>query len=209
MEVINIENIFPPRVQLKKHSKNQIEELCNSIKSLGQYKPLLIQKSSSRIICGYGVYLALKKLKIREVRVNKIDISDEEADNIRFTDNYSNESSEWNEDKLQYLFMEMSDELIKVSGFNNEEIENIFNDSIELLNRGDEIENKLTEKIKKDSSNEIKEEASENEIEEKEDMIEEEKKEDIKTDVEFVKIRYCGCCGKYYDLEGNEVELLR
>lgn len=213
MEKINIKDILPPRLILKKHSKMQITEISESIKEFGQYKPILLQKSSNRIICGYGVYLALKKLNIKEVFVKKIEVTDEEADNIRFTDNYSNESSKWNEDKLQYLFMEMSDDLIKVSGFELEEVENIFNDSTELLKRGIEksesvnqplsnendmsseenIEN-VTESIQNEENN-----SSDNELKEKE----------VITDVEFIKIRYCGCCGKYYDADGNELDLLR
>ena len=210
LEFVNIKEILVPRVLLKKHSKNQISEICDSIKEFGQYRPILIQRSSNRIICGYGVYLALKKLKHKEVLVKKLDVSDEEADNIRFTDNYSNESSKWNEDKLQYLFMEMPDELIKISGFEIEEVENIFNDSIELLQRGIEKSEKLDEKVLESAENSEEEsiEESEDSNSNEENVVTTEKKEKI-SDVEFVKIRFCGCCGKYYDSDGNEVDLLR
>ena len=216
IEKINIKEVLPPRVLLKKHSKMQIEELCDSIKEFGQYRPILLQESSNRIICGYGVYLALKKLKIREILVKKIDVNDEEADNIRFTDNYSNESSKWNEDKLQYLFMEMPDELIKISGFETEEVENIFNDSIELLKRGLEKSLEMEQKAVENNNFEEKDEEDEDIDETNEEIIESEKKiennsENVKKikNVEFVKIKYCGCCGKYYDSEGNELDLLR
>lgn len=203
MEKINIGEILPPRVLLRKHNKLQIKELCNSIKEFGQYKPLLIQESSMRIICGYGIYLALKKLKIKEVYVIKLDICDEECDNIRFTDNYSNESSRWNEDKLQYIFMSLPDELINISGFDNTEIENLFNDSEELLK-------KEIEKIEKNEDKKNPDELKENEIIDKnEENVENKEDKEDKIDVEFIKIHYCGCCGKYYDSDGNEVSLLR
>ena len=210
LEFVNIKEILVPRVLLKKHSKTQISEICDSIKEFGQYRPILIQRNSNRIICGYAVYLALKKLKRKEVLVKKLDVSDEEADNIRFTDNYSNESSKWNEDKLQYLFMEMPDELIKISGFEIEEVENIFNDSIELLQRGIEKTEKLEEKVLESAENSEEEsiEESEDSNSNEENVVATEKKEKI-SDVEFVKIRFCGCCGKYYDSDGNEVDLLR
>ena len=210
LEFVNIKEILVPRVLLKKHSKTQISEICDSIKEFGQYRPILIQRNNNRIICGYAVYLALKKLKRKEVLVKKLDVPDEEADNIRFTDNYSNESSKWNEDKLQYLFMEMPDELIKISGFEIEEVENIFNDSIELLQRGIEKSEKLEEKVLESAENLEEEsiEESEDSNSNEENVVTTEKKEKI-SDVEFVKIRFCGCCGKYYDSEGNEVDLLR
>ena len=213
MEKIEISKIYPPRVQLKKHSKSQLEELSKSIKEFGQYRPLLIQKSSMRIICGYGIYLALKKLKYKEVNACLLDVSDDEADNIRFTDNYSNESSKWNEDKLQYIFMELSDDLINISGFNDTEVENIFNDNIELSERGDKLEEHLSQ-LKNQEENVLEEVLEENDEENEEEEVKEEeeikevKKED-KVDVEFIKIHYCGCCGKYYDSDGNEVDLLR
>ena len=212
MEKIEISKIYPPRVQLKKHSKSQLEELSKSIKEFGQYRPLLIQKSSMRIICGYGIYLALKKLKYKEVNACLLDVSDDEADNIRFTDNYSNESSRWNEDKLQYIFMELSDDLIDISGFNDTEVENIFNDNLELSERGDKLEEQLTQlKENEQKENVLEEILGDNEEDEKgvEEIKEEEIKREEKVDVEFIKIHYCGCCGKYYDSEGNELDLLR
>lgn len=209
MEYVNINEIKPPRVLLKKHSKMQIKEIADSIKEFGQYRPVLVQSNSMQIICGYGIYLACKKLKMKEILIKRLEINNEEADNIRFTDNYSNESSKWNEDKLQYLFMEMPDELIKVSGFEIEEVENIFNDSTELLKRGIE----QTEKEEEINQFQEKEENYETEETNSDDTETEsteiEKKEEVIKNVEFIKIRYCGCCGKYYDSEGNEVDLLR
>ena len=69
--------------------------------------------------------------------------------------------------------------------------------SVRVLNRYDaeNLEEESIEESEDSNSNE-------------ENVVTTEKKDKI-SDVEFVKIRFCGCCGKYYDSEGNEVDLLR
>jgi ParB-like chromosome segregation protein Spo0J len=171
---IPIEKINPPKKIVKKHTKQQISDIVNCIKSTTQYSPILVQKKSMCIIAGYAVFLALKKMKSEKVLCCLIDVDDETANSIQFTDNFTNESSEWNKDKLEYLFMQLPNDLVKNTGFTENEIENIFNST-----------NDLIKIIEEDKKTEI------------EKNIKEEK-------IEFKKIYICECCNKYYDIETEE-----
>ena len=99
------------RTTQKKHSRQQINNVAESIKQYGFVQPIVIDRNGV-IVIGHCRALAAQKLGMAEVPCVCVeDLTDEQVKALRIVDNKSNES-EWNFDFL-------ADELaeLDLSGF--------------------------------------------------------------------------------------------
>lgn len=71
IEKMNIENIIPYENNAKIHTKEQIEQIKNSILQFGNNDPIAIDENNT-IIEGHGRYFALKELGYNDVDVIKL-----------------------------------------------------------------------------------------------------------------------------------------
>jgi len=84
----------PKNVRL--HNDDNINLIKKSLQLFTQYKPLVVQKSTSLVLTGNGTYQAMKELGWEKVNVNFVDIDDQQADALAIVDNKSAELSQWN-----------------------------------------------------------------------------------------------------------------
>lgn len=96
---INLKNITPYKDNAKKHNKQQIDNVAESIKQFGFVQPIVVDKDNV-IVIGHCRYEAAKKLKLTEVPCVCVDdLNEEQVKALRIVDNKSNES-EWDFDIL-------------------------------------------------------------------------------------------------------------
>lgn len=89
---LSIDDIKPYHKNAKKHPKDQIEKIANSILEFGFNQPIVVDKENV-IIVGHGRYEAGKTLGLKEVPVIILgSVSKEQADAYRLADNKLNES---------------------------------------------------------------------------------------------------------------------
>ena len=101
MQIIEIElsKIKPYERNAKKHPKEQINNVAESIREFGWQQPIVVDKDFV-IIIGHCRFAAAKKLKLRTVPcIIAVDLSEEEVKKLRIIDNKTNES-DWDLDKL-------------------------------------------------------------------------------------------------------------
>ena len=101
MQVVEIElsKIKPYEKNAKKHTREQIKNVAESIKQFGFRQPLVIDKNYV-IIIGHCRYAAAKKLKLEIVPCEIVeDLTEEQVNALRLIDNKTNES-EWDLDLL-------------------------------------------------------------------------------------------------------------
>jgi hypothetical protein len=67
--------------------KGNIKELVESLKANGQYKPIVVQKSTKQILAGNHLWKAAKELGWTEINIVEIDVDDANAKKIVATDN--------------------------------------------------------------------------------------------------------------------------
>lgn len=90
----DIKTLHPYKNNAKKHPKEQIAQIAESIKQFGFVNPVLIDKHNN-VVAGHGRCLAAKKLGMKEVPTIKKDSwTEEEVKAFRLIDNKVNES-EW------------------------------------------------------------------------------------------------------------------
>ena len=99
VEMVKIGNIKPYPGNAKKHPKEQIERIANSIREFGFQQPLVVD-GEGVIIIGHGRLRAAKKLGLDSVPVVRAEgLSEDQIRALRLADNKTAES-EWDLDLL-------------------------------------------------------------------------------------------------------------
>ena len=113
MEELNIvykpiKELKPYKKNAKKHSKEQVEQIANSIKEFGFTQPVIIDKHNS-VVAGHGRILGAKKAGLKQVpTVCLEDLTEEQIKAYRLVDNKLNES-EWDSELLNTELQELWD----------------------------------------------------------------------------------------------------
>lgn len=121
MEELNIvykpiKELKPYKKNTKKHSKEQVEQIANSIKEFGFTQPVIIDKNNS-VVAGHGRILGAKKAGLKQVpTVCLEDLTEEQIKAYRLVDNKLNES-EWDDVLLAQELEELDKEQMKLFGF--------------------------------------------------------------------------------------------
>lgn len=89
--------------------KQPVEKVAESIKRFGFGAPILA-RTDGEIIAGHTRWQAALKLKLDEVPVRYMDISQADARLLGIADNRLGEEAEWNEDKLKQILEDISKE---------------------------------------------------------------------------------------------------
>lgn len=121
MEELNIvykqiKELKPYKKNAKKHSKEQVEQIANSIKEFGFTQPVIVDKHNS-VVAGHGRILGAKKAGLKQVpTVCLEDLTEEQIKAYRLVDNKLNES-EWDSDLLKQSLDEIAEMDMEVFGF--------------------------------------------------------------------------------------------
>ncbi len=109
--------IKPYEKNAKKHLKQQVEQVANSIKEFGMNQPIVVDKKGV-IIVGHGRYEALKSLgwEIKDEYIKVVDLTDEQAKAYRLADNKLNES-DWDMSLVIDELKGLSNEMLDLTGF--------------------------------------------------------------------------------------------
>lgn len=87
-----IKDLKPYKKNAKKHPKEQVERVANSIKEFGFTQPVLIDKHNN-VVAGHGRILGAKKAGLKEVPTLCLDdLTEEQIKAYRLADNKLNES---------------------------------------------------------------------------------------------------------------------
>lgn len=119
----NIKELKPYKKNAKKHSKEQVEQIANSIKEFGFTQPVIIDKNNC-VVAGHGRILGAKKAGLKQVpTVCLEELTEEQIKAYRLVDNKLNES-EWDysllDEELEDLIGDMNMDLF---GFDENEVE--------------------------------------------------------------------------------------
>lgn len=139
-----VNSLKPYKYNPKKHPDSQIDKIANSIKKFGFKVPLLITKEKE-VIAGHGRLLASKKLEMDKVPVIIVDdLTEAEIKAFRIADNKTTES-DWDNELLLFELegLEEMDFDLDLTGFGAEEIDSIFREDEEIVEKIDEAEEKL------------------------------------------------------------------
>lgn len=123
IKYMNIRDLKPYKKNAKKHSKEQVEQIANSIKEFGFTQPVIIDKNNE-VVAGHGRILGAKKAGLKQVpTVCLEELTEEQIKAYRLADNKLNES-DWDYSLLDEELNELWDDGIfdmTLFGFEMEE----------------------------------------------------------------------------------------
>lgn len=157
-----IKDLKPYKKNAKKHSKEQVEQIANSIKEFGFIQPVIVDKNNE-VVAGHGRILGAKKAGLKSVpTVCLEELTEEQIKAYRLVDNKLNES-EWDYGLLDEelgILGECIDMDMSMFGFDESEVEQEEVEKVEFEKRKIykvivELENKkASEKLYKKLSSE-------------------------------------------------------
>ena len=117
----NIKELKPYKKNAKKHPKEQVERIANSIKEFGFTQPVIIDKNNC-VVAGHGRILGAKKAGLKQVPTVMLeDLTEEQIKAYRLVDNKLNES-EWDFSLLDEELGILSDDIdMELFGFDTED----------------------------------------------------------------------------------------
>lgn len=156
----NIKELKPYKKNAKKHPKEQVERIANSIKEFGFTQPVIIDTNNC-VVAGHGRILGAKKAGLTQVPTVMLeDLTEEQIKAYRLVDNKLNES-EWDFSLLDEELENLTEDIdMNLFGFDESEIEQEEVEKVEFEKRKlckviVEIENKrAAEKLYKKLSSE-------------------------------------------------------
>ena len=116
-----IKELKPYKKNAKKHPKEQVERIANSIKEFGFTQPVLIDKNNC-VVAGHGRILGAKAAGLKEVPTLCLeDLTEEQIKAYRLADNKLNES-DWDFGLLDEELVELDSVLdMSLFGFDLED----------------------------------------------------------------------------------------
>ena len=113
---ISIRDLKPYDKNAKKHPKEQIEKIAESIKEFGFTQPVLVDKNNC-VVAGHGRILGAKKAGLKEVPVLYLEeLTEQQINAYRLVDNKLNES-DWDFNLLDEELKALQEEEIDMSLF--------------------------------------------------------------------------------------------
>lgn len=116
----NIKELKPYKKNAKKHPKEQVKRIANSIKEFGFTQPVIID-SNNCVVAGHGRILGAKKAGLTQVPTVMLeDLTEEQIKAYRLVDNKLNES-EWDFGLLDEELGILSDDIdMELFGFDTD-----------------------------------------------------------------------------------------
>ena len=107
------------------HTKRNLDVIKKSLSQWGQYKPILVQKSTMYILAGNGTYQAAQALGWDEMDCNIIDVNDDQAKAILIADNRSSDLSQMDEKAVLDLLQGFDADLLELTGYDDKQLDNM------------------------------------------------------------------------------------
>lgn len=142
---VNLSDINFDAKNTRIHDKKNIEVIKNSLQKFGQYRPFVVQKKGMIVRVGNGMMKAMQELGWTEGDAVIKDLTDEEATSLSILDNKAAELATWDEKLLAESFAGLDDELRKLSGFNDGEINKLLKVADLLDNDNDDAKPRVDE----------------------------------------------------------------
>ena len=119
---------------LHPHPRNvrqgDVGAICTSLEAHGQYRTIIYQQSTNRILAGNHTWKAAKALGWKQIAATPIICDDEQALRILLADNKANDLATYNEPELIELLKQLADTPHHLDGtlFDLDELDNLIQD---------------------------------------------------------------------------------
>lgn len=106
--------------------EGDIGAISESLKHLGQYRPVVVRRETNQILVGNHTWRAAKHLGWKNIAVAWVDVDDDEATRIVLIDNRTSDLSTYDDDALLALLINVTE--LDGTGFTPEDLDDLLND---------------------------------------------------------------------------------
>jgi ParB-like chromosome segregation protein Spo0J len=106
--------------------EGDIGAISESLKHLGQYRPVVARRETNQILVGNHTWRAAKHLGWKNIAVAWVDVDDEQATRIVLIDNRTSDLSGYDDDALLALLTNVTE--LDGTGFTPEDLDDLLND---------------------------------------------------------------------------------
>lgn len=121
--------------ELQTHPSNvrqgDVGAICESLKAHGQYRPIVFQQSTKRILAGNHTYKAAKALDWTQIAATPVVCDDQQALRILLADNKANDLATYDEPELIELLKQLAETSEGLLGtlFDGDELDSLIQDN--------------------------------------------------------------------------------
>lgn len=105
--MMDLEYASVPVGDIKPHPRNvrsgNVDAIKDSLQAHGQYRPIVVQKSTGHVLAGNHTYMAAVELGWPEIEVSFVDVDDEQALRIMLVDNRTSDFGTYDDQGLSEL----------------------------------------------------------------------------------------------------------
>lgn len=127
----NLKTEYVTLTKLTPHPRNvrqgDVGAISQSLTEHGQYRPIVVQRSTGQIIAGNHTYRAASSLGWKQVAVNYLDVTDEQALRILLVDNRTNDLASYDDNALVELLTELAatEQTLTGTGYNEDDLDEL------------------------------------------------------------------------------------
>jgi hypothetical protein len=147
-----LSDLVVPINELKNHPRNvrqgDVGAISESLKDNGQYRPIVVQKSTGYVLAGNHTLKAAKALGWKEIAATYVDCDDDRALRILLADNRTNDLATYDDNALADLLKELANSENGLIGttYDGDELDRILSDIGE--HQPEPTDNSYTQKVK-------------------------------------------------------------
>jgi hypothetical protein len=113
----------------KNARKGSVPDIVASLRELGQHRPIVVQKSSNKVIAGNHTVMAAQVLGWKQINAVFVDDDDKTAIRRSLADNFTGQKGGWDDDVLRELLTEVGD--TSIPGLDDKAVEKLLAATIE------------------------------------------------------------------------------
>jgi site-specific DNA-methyltransferase (adenine-specific) len=123
-----------PIDSIQPHPRNvrqgDVGAISESLKLHGQYRPIVVQKSTGHILAGNHTYKAAKALKWKQIAATYVDVTDDQAVRILLMDNRANDLASYDDPALAEILKQLmeTEQRLEGTGFDPDDLEQLLRD---------------------------------------------------------------------------------
>jgi len=122
-QILKLADLVPHPDNYRTHGEDQVTRLAASLERYGQYRPVVVQASTNRIICGHGVVAAAKARGEETIAATVVECDDATALAILVEDNESTYGAEDDRTALAELLADLGE--ARPPSFPDERVEDL------------------------------------------------------------------------------------
>ncbi|NDC10682.1 MAG: DNA modification methylase, partial [Oxalobacteraceae bacterium] len=123
-----------PIDSIQPHPRNvrqgDVGAISESLKLHGQYRPIVVQKSTGHILAGNHTYKAARALKWKQIAATYVDVTDDQAVRILLMDNRANDLASYDDPALADILKQLieTEQGLEGTGFDPDDLEQLLRD---------------------------------------------------------------------------------